>query len=125
MLNEKLDLVSEGFGLSKAQRQLLLRVLWVLGVTTCLAYILGALTIIGISAPYAKAAEVEQLQRTVEVSARIQLAQEIRLQVRIRCTITDQQSRDSLQRAIDSLQDEYARITKGQRYPEPICGGGG
>lgn len=119
-MNEKLDLLSEAFGLNKGHRQMLLRIGWVLVVSTHIAWACGWLVTFGLIG-FARAADVEQLQRTVEISARIQLAQEIRLQVRARCTLTDQQMRDSVQRAIDNLQNEYARITAGQRYPEPSC----
>lgn len=119
-MNEKLDLLSEGFGLKKEQRQLLLRVLWVIAVTTTLAYILGALTVFGIAAPYARAADVDQLKQTIEASARVTLGREIREQSRVRCSATDQAIIDSITRYIDSLQTDYERIA-GQRYPEPEC----
>lgn len=120
MSNEKLDLLSEAFGLTKGQRQLLLRVAWVLTVSTILAYILGALTIIGIAAPYANAEDVDQLKQTVNASARVTLSQEIRAQSRVRCASNDPVIRDSITRYVESLQDSYERIA-GQRYPEPAC----
>lgn len=119
-MNEKIDFIAEAFGLNKEQRRLLLRVLWVLSVSTILAYILGAMTIIGIAAPYARADDVHQLQQTVNASARVTLAQEIRAQSRVRCLVTDQSVRDSLTRYIDTLQYDYERIS-GQRLTEPPC----
>lgn len=119
-MNDKLDLLSEAFGLSKEHRRILLRVFWVIGVSTTLAYILGALTIIGIAAPYANAEDVDQLKQTVNASARVTLSQEIRAQSRVRCRATDQHIVDALTRYIDSLQLEYERIA-GARLPEPPC----
>lgn len=119
-MNEKLDLLSEAFGLNKGQRQLVLRVLWVISVSTILAYILGALTIIGIAAPYARAGDVNQIQQTVAASARVTLSQEIRAQARVRCQSNDPAVRDAITRYLDSLQFEYERVA-GQRYPEPQC----
>lgn len=119
-MDNKLDLLSEAFGLTKGQRQLLLRVAWVLTVSTILAYILGALTIIGIAAPYANAEDVDQLKQTVEISARINLAQELRMHMRSRCQTQDERFRDSLERTIESLQAQYSKLT-GSRYPDQRC----
>lgn len=119
-MNDKFDLITEAFGLNSDQRKLLLRVIWVLSVSTILAYILGALTIIGIAAPYARAEEVKDIRQTIEASARVTLGREIREQALIRCRSTDPAVRDSLTRYIDALQGEYERIAN-QRYPEPPC----
>jgi hypothetical protein len=61
-----------------------------------------------------------QLQQTVNASARVTLAQEIRAQSRVRCLVTDQSVKDSLTRYIDTLQYDYERIS-GQRLTEPLC----
>lgn len=119
-MNEKLDLLSEGFGLNKAQRSLLLRVGWVIAVSGVNAYLLGALAVFGIPAPYARANDFEELKRITAASARVTLSKEIREQSRIKCSATDQAIVDSITRYIDSLQLDYERIA-GQRYPEPEC----
>lgn len=101
-------------------RKILLQFCWVVIVSGLLGYILGALTIFGIAAPFAKAADMEALQRTVLVSARINIAQEIRVQVRAWCAVSDQSVKDAIARTLDTLQDEYQRVA-GSRYPQPGC----
>lgn len=110
-----------GFGLDRKEVQLLVRVGWVVFVSTSLAYIFGVLAWLGVAAPYARAAEVSDIQQTVNLSARINLAQEIRLQVRGLCSVTDQNARDSIQRSIDNLQAAYSRLNNNNSYPEPGC----
>jgi hypothetical protein len=126
-VNEKLDLVSEGFGLTKTQRQLIVRVGWVVAVTLTGAYMLGAFSLIGLSGPFVFASDykqleskVAQIERTTSASAKVTLAQEIRIQVRAKCLVTDTDVRESIQRVIDQLQDDYAQLA-GQRYPEGAC----
>ncbi len=111
--------LSAGFGLSRRQQALVIRILWVLGVSAHIAWAcgwLGALGLVG----FAKADDVHSLQQTVNASARVTLAQEIRAQSRVRCLVTDQAVRDSLTRYIDTLQYDYERIA-GQRAIEPPC----
>lgn len=111
--------LSAGFGLNRRQQTLVLRVLWVLTVSLHIAWACGWLTAIGLVG-FARANEVSQIQQTVNASARVTLSQEIRAQIRTRCSTTDQAIIDSLTRYIDSLQTEYERIAGG-RYPELPC----
>jgi len=111
--------LSLGFQLNRNQQALVLRILWVLVVTLHIAWACGWLSLLGL-AGFAKAEDLGRLQKTLDASARVTLSQEIRAQARLRCTATDQGIADSITRYIDSLQDEYERIT-GQRYPEPTC----
>jgi hypothetical protein len=111
--------ISTGFALDRKQQALLLRVLWVLVVSLHIAWACGWLTAVGLVG-FARANEVSQIQQTVNASARVTLSQEIRAQIRARCSTTDQNISDSLTRYIDSLQFEYERIA-GQRYPELPC----
>lgn len=111
--------ISAGFSLNRQQQALVLRVLWVLVVSIHIAWACGWLSALGLVG-FARASEVSQIQQTVNASARVTLSQEIRAQIRARCSTTDQTIADSLTRYIDSLQAEYERIA-GQRYPELPC----
>jgi hypothetical protein len=111
--------ITTGFGLDRKQQALILRILWVLFVSIHIAWACGWLGTLGLVG-FAKASEVAQIQQTVNASARVTLSQEIRAQIRTRCSTTDQAITDSLTRYIDSLQSEYERIA-GQRYPELPC----
>ncbi|HEY6225413.1 MAG TPA: hypothetical protein VIW26_16640 [Gemmatimonadales bacterium] len=108
-----------GFNLNRRQQALLLRVGWVLIVTTHILWACGWLGVIGLIG-FARADELSKLQTTVSASARVTLSQEIRAQNRVRCASPDQAVKDSITRYIDSLQAEYEKIA-GQRYPEPPC----
>lgn len=108
-----------GFGLNRRQQALILRILWVLGVSLHIAWACGWLAVIGLVG-FARADDVHSLQQTVNASARVTLAQEIRAQSHIRCQVSDQAVRDALTRYIDTLQYDYERIS-GQRLTEPLC----
>lgn len=111
--------ISAGFSLDRKQQALFLRILWVLVVSIHIAWACGWLSMLGLVG-FARANEVSQIQQTVNASARVTLSQEIRAQVRVRCSTSDQAIADSLTRYIDGLQTEYERIA-GQRYPELPC----
>jgi len=111
--------LSAGFNLNRRQQALVLRILWVLTVSIHILWACGWLSAIGLVG-FARANDVNQIQQTVNASARVTLSQEIRAQIRVRCTTTDQAIVDSLTRYIDGLQFEYERIA-GQRYPEFPC----
>lgn len=137
-MREKLELLSEFFGLNAMERRLILRVSWVVSVTLILAYMLGALTAIGVSAPFAKAADLQKLQsfvltskanrdvqvakmqETVNLIAKLNIQQELRVQVKNRCRTLDQTALDVIDRYTDNLQNEYESLT-GRRYPEGTC----
>lgn len=114
------NLLAEGFGLSREQRRLVLRVLWVLGVSTHIAWVCGLLAVIGFPTPFARAQDVQQLERATLVSARINLQQELRAQTRLLCSL-DPVERPPVERTIDKLREEYRVVTKGEIYPEPHC----
>lgn len=111
------------FGLTPRQQTLVIRIAWVVVVSTHIAWACGFLTILGLSG-FARADDVRELQKTVAASARVTISQEIRQQVRVRCATKDQNVADSLTRYIDNLQVEYERLA-GQRFPEPPCGTSG
>lgn len=110
-------LLGEGFGLTPDQRRLLIRTLWVLMVSTHILWVCGFMAIVGFPSPFAKASDVERIQQSADISARISLAQEIRAYSASRCRADDREPFDKI---IDRLQIEYERIT-GARYPEPRC----
>jgi hypothetical protein len=120
-LNEKLDLIAEGFGLNREQRRLLLRILWVIGVSTHIAWVCGFLAWTGLAPPFAKAERVERLERSALISARISLQQEYRVQVRAYCAM-DESARDGVLRTIDRIRTDFVIVTEGKEYlPEPRC----
>lgn len=114
-----LSALTLGFNLNRRQQAMVLRVGWVLLVTTHIAWACGWLTLWGLSG-FARAEELSKVQAAVVASAKVTLSQEIRAQARVRCKSTDQAVVDSITRYIDSLQTEYEKIA-GQRFPEPPC----
>lgn len=121
MLNEAGDAVSEGFGLNKKQRQLIIRVLWVLGVSGHIAWVCGFMSFLGLVSPFARATDVEQLQNQVAISARLQLIQEIRTMKRSYCLSTDDDVRQSTLRYLNSLVDELRKVSDLKESPIPDC----
>jgi hypothetical protein len=61
-----LDLVSEGFGLNRQQRGLLIRVGWVIIVTTYMAWTLGLMAFMGVSSPFATAGDLKEMERRMQ-----------------------------------------------------------
>jgi hypothetical protein len=125
---DPLELASEGLGLTPKQRGLIIRVLWVLGVTTTLVYILGGLAFMGFTSPLAKAEDLRNsdqkiaaITQQVEISARLQLMQEIRTQKRVYCTNDDDAVRVSTLRYLNVLVDELKKVSNIQENPYPDC----
>lgn len=116
-MDRAFSLLSEGFGLSPDQRRTIIRVLWVLFVTTHILWVCGFLALVGLPSPFAKASDVERIAQSADISARISLAQEIRAYAAARCRAEDPEPYD---RIIERLQIEYERLT-GSRYSEPRC----
>jgi len=112
--------LSMAFGLKPQQQRLIVRIGWVSLVSVHIAWVCGWLAAIGLHAPFAYAGDVEKLQRTVNLSAQLNLAQEIRSQTVAKCRSQDQQVKEALARYIETLQQEYAALTN-TRYPEPPC----
>ena len=128
MPNKSINALSEAFGLTPDQRRLLCRVLWVSAVTASLWYFRFGFAFLGLASPFALAADQQalnermaRLERNTTIATRITLAQEIRVQVRAWCAMTDPTVRDAIRRVIDQRQDEYAELSGGQRVPEPGC----
>jgi hypothetical protein len=114
---EAAEVASEGFGLTPKQRQLIIRVAWVAAVTAHMAYVCGILAFAGIgTAPFARAEDVEGMKKANAVTARIQIIQEMRVQKRSFCQISDDRTRDSIMRYMLRLQGELKEIT-GQIEP--------
>ena len=83
------------------------------------AWACGWLGFLGASG-FASAQDLNGLSHTVNVSAQINLARELRDQISLRCRVTDPATRAALDRYIEYLQLEYVNLTR-QRYPE-ACG---
>jgi len=117
MFKEAGEVASEGFGLTPKQRQLIIRVLWVLAVSLHISYVCGLLALAGIgAAPFARAEDVDDLKKANAVTARIQIIQELRVQKRSYCLISDERTKDSIMRYMLRLQGELKEIT-GQIEP--------
>lgn len=108
------------FDLNKSQMRLVFRIGWVLLVTFHILWICGWLAFMGLEAPYAHASDMAALQRSVQVTEKITLSQEIRSEMVVRCRTKDQDAKDSISRYIESLQNEYWALTH-ERYPEVPC----
>lgn len=87
----------------------------------------GWLASLGIAMPFASAADVDDLKRiqamnarAAEISARINMQQELRMQTRIWCSATDVDIKADALRKIDKLRAEFLEITKTVT-PEPTC----
>ena len=109
-----------GTNINRHQQVILLRVLWVVVVSGHILWVCGALAFFGFSSPFAKAGDFEQLQKTVNLTAELQLASEIRDQTMAMCRTNDSSIKESLSRYIESLQQKYTSIT-GHRYPDGSC----
>lgn len=77
---------------------------------------------------FARAGNVEKIEGTVNtmletlnVSASLQIASQIRSQAKRRCETTSPGDRQRLNDDIDKLQAQYKKITK-EFYPIPSCG---
>ena len=116
-----LGLLSLGMGLSRSQLALVVRVGWVLMVSTHILWACGLLTSIGLAAPFARADDVEGLKRTAEISVRLQLTNEIRVQTRIWCDAKEPSQRATIEQSLDRLREEYRQVTKGEQPPEYRC----
>lgn len=90
-----------------------------LSLAGIMVYIIWSLGLLGFSG-FARADDVKQLQQRVDISAQLNLATEIRLQVKARCAVADQATKESITRYIDDLQRQYKQIA-GDRYPEASC----
>lgn len=110
-------------GVPKEQQRTVLMVIWRLGTMTFVAWACGAFAFLGLpgfllASDGGKLQEqVARLQTSADISARISLAQEIRLYVANRCKADDP---EPYNRIIERLQIDYERIT-GARYPEGRC----
>lgn len=122
------DIASEGLGLNKKQRVLIIRVLWVLGVTNVIIYMLGGLASIGLTSPLARAADVKKntadiadIKEQVSISAKLQLLSEIRVQKRVYCTSSDEQVKASTLRYLNTLTEDLKKVSGIIENPFPDC----
>jgi len=119
---DPVQLLSDGFMLSPKQRSVMLRVAWVAFVTFHILWVCGWLGFAGLSTPFARAADFDELKKSSNIAASLSLAQEIRAQVQILCDTTNQSSRNTIINTIDKLQVDYIRYSPThQSYPLPAC----
>ena len=121
MFSDPGDALSEGFGLNKKQRQLIIRVAWVVAVSGHILWICGFLGWMGLNAPFARAEDVDEMKQQTAISARLQIVQEIRTQKRIYCTTPDERSRDSTLRYLNVLVLELSKVSDIKETPIPDC----
>lgn len=115
-----LNLITEGFGIPRSVRGVLIRIAWVLFVTGHILWVCGWLAFIGVQSPFARADDFKTLQKNAALSATIAVQRELRDEYSARCSTVDPQLWDKLDRYIDVLQAEYIKLT-GVYYPDPGC----
>lgn len=119
--------IDKYFGFNKQQSGKFFRASVNLAVWFGMLKAYGWLASLGVAAPFASAADVDDLKRAqavnaraAEVSARINMQTELRLQTKIWCSATDAEIKASALRKIDELRAEFLEITKTVT-PEPTC----
>jgi hypothetical protein len=123
MLPQFFTALGAAMGLTKENVSLFLRVGWVIIVSSHIAYVCGWLAFVGLTVgqPFARAADIQEIQRTMRVSARISLQTEIRAQARAYCVLTDEQARDVVRERIERLRLELLEIEPKAEIPIVIC----
>lgn len=116
-----LQLLKTGFKLNIAQEGLVVRVGWVALVTFHILWVCGWLAPLGFVAPFAYANDVNSLREATYVSARINIADEIRKQVAICRAQSDPNVRLAIASQIERLQEEYKKFSGGQKYDAQTC----
>ncbi len=114
-----------GMGLKPTHVKVLIRVGWVSIVSIHIAWVCGWLGFVGLATPFARAADVQDIQKTLRVSAEIQLQSELRAQKNMWCKNTDEKTRETIMHRIDELRRnlrEIARIEDGTAEPQCYAG---
>ena len=109
--------------LTPPQRRAVYRFFWRIFIMGWILWAMGAFAAIGLPG-FVRASEVAevrqqlaQLKTSSEISARINLSQEIRTWQRAWCTAQD---KSPIERQIERLQAEYQALV-GSRYPDNPC----
>jgi len=114
--------LSLGLGLKQHHWKILIRVGWVLLVSGHIAWVCGWFAVVGLSTPFAKASDMQAVQKMLAVSTRISLQQELRMQKQAYCRVDDYQVKASIMRRIDELRDQLREIAKiDDGTGEPPC----
>lgn len=122
MLQMAGEALARGMGLKPQQVALLFRVGWVLIVTTHIAYVCGLFAWFGWSAaPFASAADMAEIQKSMRVTARISLQQEIRSQVAAWCALPSGPPREAIYQRIESLRIELKQVEPNAEIPPLKC----
>lgn len=121
---ERIDLLSEAFGLNQPQRRLILRVGWVVFVTGHIAWVCGFLAPLGIASPFANAKDVAQVV-LVQRQLQVELLEQRIFDQRIRhCRAVDAGNDEAVRfyaEALRSLLRDYSELTN-REYRLPRCG---
>lgn len=120
MLNTAGQGLAEGLKLTKRDRSVLWRAGWVILVSLHMLWVWGLLGWAGFAVPFARAAEVQELQKSARISTQIQIQAEIREQGYIYCSSTDDRTRTAASRRIDELRTNLREIAKIDE-PRPVC----
>lgn len=117
------------FGATKAQIQGFVMISWRAVLMFHVFWVCGWLSVLGLNPPFASAKDagvLEQqlmaLKQASELSTKLNLVREIRLQTDVMCSQTDARAAAVIRTTIDRLREDYSTITKST-YPEPNCGG--
>ncbi len=109
-----------GLGIKPWHWRILLRTGWVLFVTFNIARGAGWLAYLGFMSPFASADDVDKLLRAAQVTARINMQTELRVQIRAWCTTPDDEIRALAWNRIDEIRHDLREITKIDT-PDPRC----
>lgn len=114
------DLLQKGTGLKANQIKLLIRTGWVLFVTGHMLWVCGLLASVGLTSPFAQAAEAETIKSSVN-EIKVQLLEQSLMDARLRHCKAE--TPDSKQYYYDRLQEKmnaYYALTH-RNYPVPAC----
>jgi hypothetical protein len=116
------------FGLPADQMKSICEFSWRCIVAFHMAYACGLLASLGLPLTgFAQKAElnevkaeVARIDKALVLQARLGIIREIREHTVILCSTTDPRAKDTIQRTIDRLREDYRTLTKTE-HPEPRC----
>lgn len=113
--------LSRALGLRDSQIKLLLRVGWVLAVTTTGMWVTGVFAFFGVGiAPFAAAAEVKELRQDV-TGIKLQLLEQTLFDLRLRqCKAESPESRQFYYKKLQENMNLYFHITE-RNWEPPAC----
>ena len=108
------------FGLTREQMKGVFMFSWRFVIIFHIAWVCGWLTSFGLGPPFASAGDLVELKKAAELTNRLALIRELRLQQEALCQLPASVARSAVQSTIDRLRADYTSLT-GQQYPEGKC----